>query len=121
MNARIDAQAVPPAATIAAQTVGGGCSTAAPSNPPTAGVRPPRILLVDDEPINIKVVKKYLANAGYTACQSASNASEVLPLMIREEPDMVLLDIVMPGFSGLDLLAAIHADSQLTHIPVVML
>src|SRR5947209_12380861 len=75
-----------------------------------AAGRPPRILLVDDEPINIKVVRKYLANAGYLDCQSASNAGDVLPMMIRAEPDLVLLDIVMPGYSGLDLLAAIRAD-----------
>jgi putative two-component system response regulator len=83
--------------------------------------RPPRILLVDDEPINIKVVKKYLAAAGYADFSSTCSAAEVLPMMIRAEPDLVLLDIVMPGFSGLDLLDAIRADAQLAHIPIVML
>src|SRR5690349_14034131 len=59
----------------------------------------PRILLVDDEPINIKVVRKYLANAGFTEFYSTTNASEVLPLIIRTEPDVILLDIVMPQFN----------------------
>jgi putative two-component system response regulator len=85
------------------------------------GGRPPRILLVDDEPINIKVVRKYLAGAGYADFCSTTSPAEVLPLMIRTDPDVVLLDIVMPNFSGLDLLAAIRADAQLAHIPVVML
>src|SRR5688500_5641368 len=58
--------------------------------------RPPRILIVDDEPINIKVARKYLAGAGFTDFYSTSNASEVLPLIMRAEPDVVLLDIVMP-------------------------
>jgi putative two-component system response regulator len=42
-------------------------------------------------------------------------------MMIRTEPDLVLLDIVMPRFTGLDILAAIRADAQFAHIPVVML
>jgi putative two-component system response regulator len=83
--------------------------------------RQPRILLVDDEPINIKVVRKYLVGAGYADFCSTTSPAEVLPMMIRAEPDLVLLDIVMPNFSGLDLLAAIRSDAQLAHIPVVML
>jgi putative two-component system response regulator len=104
-----------------AQPAAGDRSCAAALSPTPIAGRAPRILLVDDEPINIKVAKKYLANAGYLDCQSACNARDVLPMMIRAEPDLVLLDIVMPGFSGLDLLAAIRADGQLEHIPVVML
>jgi putative two-component system response regulator len=104
-----------------AQVADSDLSSVVSSSTTFAAGRPPRILLVDDEPINIKVARKYLANAGYLDCQSACNASDVLPLMIRAEPDLVLLDIVMPGFSGLDLLAAIRADGQLAHIPVVML
>lgn len=95
-------------------------STPAVASPFPDG-RPPRILLVDDEPINIKIVRKYLAAAGYTDFLWTSNAAEVLPLLIRAEPDVALLDIVMPNFSGLDLLAAIRADTQLAHTPIVML
>jgi putative two-component system response regulator len=80
-----------------------------------------RILLVDDEPLVIKVVRKHLTSAGYKNFCSTSNAVEVLPLIIRAEPDVVLLDVVMPTFSGLDLLATIRADLELAHIPVVML
>ncbi|HKD36289.1 MAG TPA: HD domain-containing phosphohydrolase, partial [Pirellulales bacterium] len=83
--------------------------------------RSSRILLVDDEPLNIKAARKYLSTAGYFDCDSTSNARDVVPMMIRNEPDLVLLDIVMPGFNGLDLLAAIRDDKQLAHIPIVML
>jgi putative two-component system response regulator len=83
--------------------------------------RPARILLVDDEPLNIKVVRKYLAGAGYSEFCSTTSPTDVLPLVIRGEPDLVLMDIVMPRFSGLDILSAIRADAQLAHIPVVML
>ena len=47
--------------------------------------------------------------------------AEVLPLIIRSEPDLVLLDIVMPHFNGLDLLEAIRPIAHLAHIPMVML
>jgi putative two-component system response regulator len=80
-----------------------------------------RILLVDDEPINIKVARKYLATAGYTNFSFTCNPADVLPLMIRDEPDLVLLDIVMPQYDGLDVLTAIRNDPQLARIPVVML
>jgi putative two-component system response regulator len=83
--------------------------------------RAPRILLVDDEPINIKVAQKYLTIAGYSDFYSTCNSAEVLALMIRAEPDVVLLDVVMPEVNGLEVLAAIRADARLAHIPVVML
>lgn len=115
-NAALPAPAAPalPAARALPAAPGGAAS-------PFPDGREPRILLVDDEPINIKVARKYLAAAGYREFCSASSAAEVLPLMIRAEPDVVLLDVVMPGLSGLDLLAAIRSDEHLTHIPIIML
>jgi putative two-component system response regulator len=105
---------------------GPACIAPRPNNGPAPQAalidgRPPRILLVDDEPLNIKVVRKYLAGAGYFDFCSTTNPGDVLPTMIRNEPDVVLLDIVMPKFTGLDILSAIRADQQLAHIPVVML
>jgi putative two-component system response regulator len=99
----------------------GAAPAASCQHPVLIGNRPARILLVDDEPLNIKVARKYLSAAGYTDFCSATSSVEVLPLMIRGEPDIVLLDIVMPAYSGLDVLAAIRADDQLAHVPVVML
>jgi putative two-component system response regulator len=94
---------------------------AAAAQPVLIDGRPAKILLVDDEPLNTKVVRKYLAGAGYSDFCSTTAPAEVLPLMIRSEPDLVLMDIVMPKFSGLDILSAVRADAQLAHIPIVML
>jgi len=80
-----------------------------------------RIFLVDDEPLNIRIVNKFLGKAGYSNCEFTTNPMEALGLVIRSEPDLVLLDIMMPGVSGLDLLSAIRADAHLQHIPVVMM
>src|SRR6476661_903137 len=84
---------------------GPACIAPRPNNGPAPQAalidgRPPRILLVDDEPLNIKVVRKYLAGAGYFDFCSTTNPGDVLPTMIRNEPDVVLLDIVMPKFTG---------------------
>lgn len=91
----------------------------APTRP--QGSRQPRILIADDEPANIERLKRHLAEAGYADICATTGAAEVLPLMIRTEPDLVLMDLVMPGFNGLDLLTAIRADAELRHVPVVML
>ena len=111
-----------------AQTIGISQPTSPPSAPASTTIEPPlisgrapRILLVDDEPINIKVARKHLSMAGYHEFFTTSSAAEVLPLIIRNQPDVVLLDVVMPALSGLDLLAAIRADKEMAHLPVVML
>jgi putative two-component system response regulator len=83
--------------------------------------RPPRILLVDDEPLNIKVARKYLAGAGFTEFSSTSNPAEVLSLIVRNEPDVILLDIIMPHINGLELLATIRDNAQFVHLPIVIL
>jgi putative two-component system response regulator len=96
-------------------------SSPSTSMPKEHSDRAARILIVDDEPLNIRVTQKYLSAAGYSDFDSTSVAADVLPLMIRDTPDLVLLDIIMPNVDGLDLLAAIRSSSSLRHIPVIML
>jgi putative two-component system response regulator len=88
---------------------------------PFSNGRSPRILLVDDEPINLKIVRKYLSGAGYEEFCSTDRATEALSLASAFQPDVVLLDVVMPELNGLDVLSAIRARPLLQHIPVVML
>src|SRR5579872_852226 len=80
-----------------------------------------RILIVDDEPLNIDVVQGYLELDGYQNIQSTAHAIEALPLLGTYSPDLVLLDIHMPDISGLEILKAIRADHQFSAIPVVIL
>ncbi|MGE0376253.1 MAG: HD domain-containing phosphohydrolase [Planctomycetaceae bacterium] len=80
-----------------------------------------RILIVDDESVNIDVVQGYLELDGYRNIQSTDFAPEALPLVGRFRPDLVLLDIHMPQVNGLEILRAIRADSQLSATPVVIL
>jgi putative two-component system response regulator len=80
-----------------------------------------RILIVDDEPLNIDVVQGYLQMDGYQNIQFTAHAIEALPLIGTFSPDLVLLDIHMPDISGLEILKAIRADHQYSAIPVVIL
>ncbi|HEX6382446.1 MAG TPA: response regulator, partial [Acidimicrobiia bacterium] len=58
-----------------------------------------RILVVDDTPANIKLLDAVLGSQGYTVIPAASGA-EALALVDEEPPDLVLLDILMPGMDG---------------------
>ena len=79
------------------------------------------ILIVDDEPVNIKVVRKYLAGAGYRNFLDTSDATQAIPLTLRGTPDLVILDVMMPKVSGFDVLSAMRSDPQFAHVPVLVL
>jgi len=80
-----------------------------------------KIMIVDDEPINIKIAQKYLNLEGYRTFVTTTESRDAIALMYKEEPQALLLDIMMPHVSGLDILAAIRADSHWTHLPVLVL
>ena len=81
----------------------------------------PRIVIVDDEPINVKVVQKYLKLAGYQQFATTTDATQALSLIRSEQPDVVLLDILMPGISGLEILAELRRCEQFLDLPVIIL
>ena len=91
------------------------------SRPVAPAPKPGRIMIVDDEPLNIKIVRKYLQIAGYTDFVITSDATQAMDLVRKEKPDVVLLDIMMPQVSGLQILQAIRTDPLLTHLPVLIL
>jgi CheY-like chemotaxis protein len=78
-----------------------------------------RILVVDDDPDIIDYFDLFLRDHGY-AVAAASNAPDALELMESFDPDAVLIDVLMPGKSGLDLLVTLRRDSRWTDTPVVM-
>ena len=79
------------------------------------------ILIVDDESLNIEVARRHLEYAGYTNLISTDHAGQALPLIGLHRPDVVLLDIHMPEISGLEILAAIRSDKELSRTPVIIL
>ena len=79
------------------------------------------VMMVDDEELVIELIQAYLDTAGYERFISTTKARKALELMLRERPQVVLLDINMPGMSGFEILEAMRADPSLQHIPVIVL
>ncbi|MCP4788183.1 MAG: response regulator [Fuerstiella sp.] len=80
-----------------------------------------RIMIVDDEPLNIMTFRQHLKLEGYQRFVSTTDASEALAMAKRELPDVLLLDVHMPRISGLDILRVMGLDPVLQHIPVLIL
>ncbi|BCO28989.1 response regulator PleD [Rhodoferax lithotrophicus] len=77
----------------------------------------PRLLVVDDQPINIQVMYQIFA-AEYQVF-IATNGNQALNFCRTTPPDLVLLDIVMPGMDGFEVCAALKADASTKNIPVI--
>ena len=80
-----------------------------------------KVMIVDDEAFNIKVVQTHLSLAGYGNFITSVDPRPVMEMISLEMPDIILLDIMMPEISGLDILRMVRADEDLKHIPVVVL
>lgn len=80
-----------------------------------------RILVVDDNPENVKLVSRFLEWAGYLDVELVTDSTSVLALIEQAQPDIVLLDLHMPKVSGYDILAAMRQEeSPLRLIPVLV-
>lgn len=79
-----------------------------------------QILAVDDIPANLKVISATLRNAGY-AVSTAINGETALKCLQHYQPDLILLDISMPGIDGFETCRRLKADRNTSHIPVIFL
>jgi len=79
----------------------------------------PKILMVDDTAKNIKLLEAVLAPRGY-ALVSAESGAEALEKVASERPDLILLDVVMPGMDGYEVCRRLRADPATHLLPVVM-
>lgn len=99
--------------------------TAAALTVPTYPVSPaalaePTILVAEDDENIRHLIAAKLAAAGYHAI-TADDGSAALDLVRREQPDMVILDVVMPGMDGLSVCYELHSSAATAQIPVLML
>ena len=78
-----------------------------------------RILVVDDGPLNVKLLVDLLGAKGYRTCSAASGV-QALAMLQAEPPDLVLLDVMMPGMSGYEVCRAVRADPAQAMLPVVL-
>jgi CheY-like chemotaxis protein len=79
-----------------------------------------RILIVEDNPVNLKLASALLELEGY-AVERAVDAERAQEILRGELPDLILMDIALPGMDGLSLTRKLKADERLKHIPVVAL
>jgi two-component system phosphate regulon response regulator PhoB len=79
-----------------------------------------RILVVDDEPDIVALVVYHLAKAGYKV-SSSSTGTDALAIAKRDRPSLIVLDLMLPGMSGFDVLAKLREDASTAGIAVLML
>lgn len=80
-----------------------------------------RLLIVDDEPANLKLLQKILSKQGYTQLELLSDPRDVLPAYQRQQPDLILLDLNMPHLDGFEVLAQLAALNDASLPPIVIL
>ena len=79
------------------------------------------IMMIDDEPITLEVMRAFLEDAGYVNFIETSEPEQAMGLIADQLPDVILLDLMMPVVGGFDILAALRADERYRHIPVIVL
>jgi adenylate cyclase len=80
---------------------------------------PPRILIVDDNPMNVEIFEKRLAVHGYDIL-AAADGEEALALAREKQPDLILLDIMMPKMDGMEVCRRLKADPSMPFVPIIM-
>jgi len=79
-----------------------------------------KILVVDDFSTMRRIIKNLLRDLGFQNVSEADDGNTALPMLQNGGFDFVVTDWNMPGMQGIDLLKAIRADEELSHLPVLM-
>jgi len=80
-----------------------------------------RILIVDDQEVNIILLEQLLSEAGYTCVSSTVNPQKVCALHRKNHYDLILLDLQMPGMDGFQVMEGLKTDNADSYLPVVVL
>ena len=78
-----------------------------------------KILLVDDSKTELHVLSDLLGKRGYSV-RTAENGDEAMRRLAEEKPDLILMDVVMPGQNGFQLTRTITRDPRFADVPVIM-
>jgi twitching motility two-component system response regulator PilH len=78
-----------------------------------------KVLVVDDSKTEIMFMTDLLTKNGFTV-RSAENAEDAFRKLAEEKPDLILMDVVMPGQNGFQLTRAISRDPQFADVPIIM-
>ena len=80
---------------------------------------PPRILIADDQPMNVDILQTRLAVHGYEVL-TAADGEEALAIARAQQPDLILLDIMMPKMDGIEVCQHLKADPELPFTPIII-
>ena len=80
-----------------------------------------RILVIDDEPANVALLEEILSEAGYTRVQAITDSRTALETCSSFEPDLVLLDLMMPHVDGFTILDSLRSTPTELFLPIVVL
>ena len=80
-----------------------------------------KIMVVDDTPINLKVIRAHLAREGYERIKTLDDSREAVAALLREDPDLLLLDLMMPHVSGLKILETVREMARFSCLPVIVI
>ena len=78
-----------------------------------------KILIIDDSPTDTRVFSNVLERNGFTVI-TADNAEDGIATAKRELPDLVLMDVILPGMNGFQATRALSRDADTSHIPVLI-
>ncbi len=91
------------------------------AQPPLSSLSNVTVMMVDDEPMMTDVIETYLEEAGYHSFITINDPTLALAAMRQRKPGLLLLDLMMPGLSGFEILEQMRADDELRYIPVIVL
>ncbi len=80
-----------------------------------------KILIAEDNPLNMRMFEMLLRARGYRSLLKAVNGEEALEIAIREKPALVLMDIQLPRVNGLEVTRRLKQIPSLRHIPIIAL
>ncbi|HVT90177.1 MAG TPA: response regulator transcription factor [Tepidisphaeraceae bacterium] len=102
------------------ETIRSGQPRTAVMNPPQPSRSKKRVLVVDDEKDLVDLITYNLGRNGYEF-MSAYNGGDALEIAQRDQPDLILLDLMLPGLDGTEVARRLKSDSRTAQIPIIML
>ena len=83
-------------------------------------IRPPQIMVVDDDQDTVAILARHLQREGFVPIEANSGA-QCLKLVHDNEVDVILLDLMMPGMDGFQVVKALRDDPMTAEIPIIMI
>jgi putative two-component system response regulator len=80
-----------------------------------------RILIIDDEPSNVALLRRVLEHSGYSRIETTNDPREATGHYVRFRPDLILLDLHMPHMTGLEVMDELNQIAEASYLPILML